>query len=105
MRRLGLLWALSLLLVFVQQAALLHEIGHLHHGAQTEGATVQADSGSAGNAPCPTCQGFAQATNLAFSSPLPDLAGPTGLMAAAEACRALRGTDIPTPRSRGPPQV
>ncbi len=105
MRQLGPLWVLSLLLVFVQQGAVLHEIGHLDRSAQVGGVTLQPGSGPAGNASCPICQAFSQFANFAFGAAQLRLLCPPSLVAAAEPRRTFRSAETPTPRSRGPPQV
>jgi hypothetical protein len=102
MRRSSLAWILSLLLVFAQHGALLHGIGHLSHSDRTTGATIGA---LAESNLCPACEAFAQVANPAFAAaetlvlPLP------GLLPTAEPRSPVVGTDTPTPRSRGPPQV
>ena len=102
MRRSSLAWLLSLLLVLVQHGALLHAIGHLSHSERAAGATIEA---LADGSQCPACEAFAQVANPAFAAaetlalPLP------GLLPTPEPRSPVVGTDAPTPRSRGPPQV
>jgi hypothetical protein len=104
MRRVSLAWLLSLLLVFAQLGALLHELGHLSQGAAHGGAQLtqlhDADRGS-----CATCQGFAQVTNPAGSAhaSLPAIAA--RLLPGAGPDHVFTGADTPTPRSRGPPHA
>ena len=103
MRRVSLAWVLSLLLVFAQLGAVLHELGHLSQGAGN-GAQLSslhdADRGA-----CPSCEGFAQVANpaggalVALAAPLPAPAAVFG------PGHAFAGADAPTPRNRGPPHV
>jgi len=104
MRRLSFTWVLSLLLVFVQHGAVLHELGHLSHGALSSTATLDAPQ-PLDSALCPTCEAFAQIANPA-SAAAPDIAvSPCGLLQIPDPPFASAGSGPPTPRSRGPPQV
>ena len=104
MRRLSLSWILSLLLVFAQQGAVLHELGHLSHGDRGSAPALRADAHLIDSA-CSTCAAFAQVTNPA--------AGTAGTLAASAAAYlptpapsyAVVAADAPTPRNRGPPQA
>jgi hypothetical protein len=104
MRRLSLAWVLSLLLVFAQQGAVLHGLGHLSHDARPAGPELaqlqDSDSGS-----CPTCEAFAQVTNPAGSGTTVPVVCPARLLAGVAGCHAFTGAYALTPRSRGPPQV
>lgn len=103
MRRLSLPWVLSLLLVFAQHGAVLHELGHLSHDRGSAPA-LRADL-HLGDGPCATCEAFAQVANPA--------SGAAGTLAASAALYlptpdpvyAIVAADTPTPRSRGPPQA
>jgi hypothetical protein len=104
MRRLSLAWVLSLLLVFAQQGAVLHGLGHLSHDATPTGAQLvqlqDSDSGS-----CPSCEAFAQVTNPAGGGATVPIICPARLLAVATGCHAFTGAYALTPRSRGPPQA
>ena len=103
MRRLSFPWVLSLLLVFAQNGAVLHELSHLSQG-QHSGATLRAEPLN-GGAACPTCESFAQVATPA-SGAAPSLAVcPTGLLPTPEPRAAFAGAHRLTPRSRGPPQA
>ncbi len=103
MRRFPLAWLLSLLLVFAQHGALLHELGHLGHG-DTAGATLHADSlADAGQ--CSTCNAFAQVSNPAGAAAAVLIVDNAGLLPVPEPRYTIAGAQAPTPRSRGPPQV
>ena len=102
MRRSSLAWVLSLLLVLAQHGALLHGIGHLIHSDGTTGAAIEslADAG-----PCAACEAFAQVANPAVAAADSLAVSVPGLLPTPEPRDAVAGTDAPTPRSRGPPQV
>jgi hypothetical protein len=104
MSRRSLTWLLSLFLLLAQQGAVLHELGHLSHGAAA-GASLQAvgdvlDSGS-----CPTCHAFSQVANQ-VGAHVPGLSlSPAAIACAPEPGSAIVAVDPPPPRSRGPPQA
>jgi hypothetical protein len=102
-RRLSFSWVLSLLLVFAQHGAVLHELGHLSHGDRDAGATLRAQQPA--DSICAACEAFSQVANPA-SGGAHTLAAcaPVFLEVPAPAC-AFLGADTPTPRSRGPPQA
>ncbi|MGH8267032.1 MAG: hypothetical protein ACRETS_06915 [Steroidobacteraceae bacterium] len=97
-------WVLSLLLVFAQTGAVLHELGHLSHSQHASGASVRADP-LHDSAVCPTCESFAPVASPASGGvpSLPVYRG--GFLPIPEPCYAIVGADTPTPRSRGPPQA
>jgi hypothetical protein len=104
MRRFSLAWVLSVLLVFAQQGAVLHSLGHLSHAATHTGPQLvqlqESDSGS-----CPSCDAFAQVTNPAGGC-APDLVVcRQRLLAEVAGCHAFEGAYALTPRSRGPPSI
>jgi hypothetical protein len=102
-RRLPLAWILSLLLVFAQQGAVLHELGHLSHGDRGDGPALSAQQPA--DSICPTCEAFAQVANPAAGAADTFAAcAPAFLAVPAPSC-AFLGADTPTPRSRGPPQA
>jgi hypothetical protein len=105
MHRRSLSWLLSLLLLVTQHAAVLHELGHLSHGTSTHGAMLDQGDELRDNGACPTCQGFSQIANPATASALVLTLSPAAFIAALDPSYAIVGAEIPTPRSRGPPQV
>jgi hypothetical protein len=105
MRRLTLSWMLSLLLVFAQLGAVLHELGHLSHATHSSGSSLQLDTQAADSNACPSCAGFAQVANPASGSPPSLLVAVAGLHAVPTPVAVIGGADVPAPRSRGPPQV
>ena len=104
MRRVSLAWLLSLLLVFAQLGALLHELGHLNQ-AGVNGGTQLTALHDADSGPCATCQGFAQVTNPVGSAHAGLVASPAKLLAGPSPDHIFAGADAPTPRSRGPPHA
>jgi hypothetical protein len=104
MRRLSASWVLSLLLVFAQNGAVLHELGHLGHAEDAHGAVLRADSAT-GSAVCPTCEAYAQVANPAAGPVATVPLCPARFLPAPEPARAVAGVDAPTPRSRGPPLI
>ncbi len=103
-RRLPIAWILSLLLVFAQCGAVLHELGHLSHAGHASGVSVEglqiADDGV-----CPTCEAFAQIANPAAGAGVDLTVCPPEVIPAPDPCYSIIGAATPTPRSRGPPQV
>jgi hypothetical protein len=102
-RRLYIAWILSLLLVFAQCGALLHELGHLSHAghAGTPAAALYATDDGA----CPTCEAYAQIANPAGAVTVVLAACPAEFLPTPDPCDSIAGADAPTPRSRGPPQA
>ena len=102
-RRLSIAWVLSLLLVFAQHGALLHELGHLSHAghAGPAAAVLQAtDDGT-----CPTCEAYAQIASPASATDAHVAVCPAEFLPAPEPCYGIAAADAPNPRSRGPPRV
>jgi hypothetical protein len=105
MRRLGLSWMVSLLLLLAQHGALLHELSHFSRDTHTAGATLRQDSRPLESGPCLTCEAFSQVTNPATAGAAHVPLCPPALIPAPDPCYAVVAADAPTPRSRGPPQV
>src|SRR5580700_531883 len=105
MRRRSISWVLSLLLLVAQHGAVLHELSHLSHGTSTHGPVLERSDPPADNSACPTCQAFSQVANPATASSMVLAYCPAPLIAALDPAYAILGAEIPTPRSRGPPQV
>jgi len=95
---------MSLLLVLVQQGAVLHELGHLSHGDRASVPSLQADPHNS-DADCPTCQAFAQVTNPASGTAGTLPASPAACLPMAAPIHAVIAAETLTPRSRGPPRA
>ena len=105
MRRSSLALLLSFLLVFVQQGAVLHELGHLSHSDAAGVTALAADSHDLNGAYCPACEGFAQIANPAAAA-IPAVAVcPSGYLPTPDPRYAIVAANPPAPRSRGPPQA
>ncbi|HEV2229724.1 MAG TPA: hypothetical protein VGR86_12285 [Steroidobacteraceae bacterium] len=104
MRRLSLSWVLSLLLVFAQCGAVLHELGHLSRGERGNTPALRADVQIADGA-CSTCAAFAQVTNPASGAVNTLAASAAAYLRTPAPVYAIAAADTLTPRSRGPPQA
>jgi hypothetical protein len=104
---------LWVLLVTAQQAAVVHELGHLtrfggnhmHSGADAGAPTeTRADAADVAETACALCPGFAQVVTPAFSHQfeIPLLVRATGVLSP-EPLSASADAAVPAPRSRGPP--
>jgi hypothetical protein len=104
MRRIYFPWVISLLLLLAQHGAVLHELSHLGQGSAPHGVSAQyserLDSG-----PCLTCEAFAQVANPAAGAAAAPATAPAEFIPTPAPGCVLVGTDAPSPRSRGPPQV
>ena len=105
MRRASLSWLLSLLLVLVQHGAVLHELGHLGQAGHSGGPALHTDLHAAGTAVCPTCEAYAQIANPVGASAHAVAVVPAALLRTPDPGYIIPVVDVPTPRSRGPPQV
>lgn len=105
MRRAGLSWVLSLLLVLAQHGAVLHELAHLSQNPHTQGTALRAHAQPLDQGVCFTCEAFAQVTNPASSAAVSQPVCPATFLPTSDPCFRIVGVDTPTPRSRGPPQV
>jgi len=105
MRRSSLALLLSFLLVFVQHGAVLHELGHLSHSDSVAATAQPADPHGVSVAFCPTCEGFAQIANPAAAGVPAVAIQPRGYLPTPDPRYAVIAANIPTPRSRGPPQA
>jgi len=103
-RRLSLSWVLSLLLVFAQHGAVLHELGHLSHAGQDGGPALRADVQIVDGA-CSTCAAFAQVANPASGAVNTLAASAAVYLPVPAPVFAVAAADVPTPRNRGPPQA
>ena len=103
MRRLSLPWVLSLLLVFAQQGAVLHELGHLQHGDRGSVPALRAQLPA--DATCATCEAFAQVANPASGAAHTLSASASVYLPTPAPDYTIVAADALTPRSRGPPQA
>jgi hypothetical protein len=103
-RRLSLAWVISLLLVFAQHGAVLHELGHLSHGERGSSPALRADLQVIDGA-CSTCAAFAQVANPAAGTVNTLAASAAIRLAPSEPLYTVAAADVPTPRNRGPPQA
>ena len=94
---------LSLLLVFAQYGALLHELGHLSRAGHATPATAELQATDDGA--CPTCEAYAQIANPAAAAAADLALCPAEFLPAPEPHYGIAAADAPTPRSRGPPQA
>lgn len=103
MRRLSLPWVLSLLLVFAQHGAVLHELSHLSHSDRGQGSALRAQLPASSS--CATCEAFAQLANPASGAAHSLCASAAVYLPTPAPVSAIVAADTPTPRSRGPPQA
>ncbi|HYB64426.1 MAG TPA: hypothetical protein VEC59_04115 [Steroidobacteraceae bacterium] len=103
MRRLPLPWILSLLLVFAQHGAVLHELGHLSHGDRAQGSALSAQLPA--DSSCATCEAFTQVANPASGAAHTLSASAAVYLPIPVPVYAIIAADTLTPRSRGPPQA
>ena len=96
---------LALLLVLDQQGALLHELGHLRHGAGAAPVTLHAEEHPADGLACPTCEGFAQIANPASGAVHTVPLCPAAFLPTPDPCHSIAGARALSPRSRGPPLI
>jgi hypothetical protein len=105
MRRASLSWFLSLLLVLVQHGAVLHELSHLGQAERGGGPALRTDLSTSGNTACPTCEAYAQIANPVGASAPAVAVLPAAVLRTPDPAYSIPVVDVPTPRSRGPPQV
>src|SRR6202035_1636413 len=93
---------LPLLLLFAQQAALLHELIHIHPAGSSQ---VRYDNELLAGKICDTCAAFAQVGNPTIGSVavLPTIAAAHYYVP--EPVYSIVAAAAPPPRSRGPPRV
>jgi len=94
---------LSLLLVFAQHGAVLHELGHLSRGDHDAGAALSAQQPA--DTVCAACEAFAQVANPASGGTHTLAACAPAFLPVPAPASAFVACDAPTPRSRGPPQA
>jgi hypothetical protein len=105
MRRVHVSWLMSLLLVLAQHGAVLHELGHLGHASAPHGLSLQRGGQLLDNGPCMTCEAFAQVATPAAGKVASPVTAAAALIPTPAPGYAIVAADVPSPRSRGPPQV
>jgi hypothetical protein len=97
------LLALLLLLMGAQQAAVVHELGHI---SGWNGETARVEAGTAADTSCALCPVFAQVVTPAFSHSfhIPPLGRARPEQSSEPSYSAIDDT-VPRPRSRGPPSL
>jgi len=103
-RRPSLGWLLSLLLVFAQHGAVLHELSHLGQGEHGSAPALRADVQPLDSA-CSTCAAFAVVANPASGTANTFVAFAAVVLPVPAPASSFIGADAPTPRNRGPPQA
>lgn len=103
MRRLSLPWVLSLLLVFAQHGAVLHELGHLSRGESGHAPAVRAQLPA--DTVCTLCEAFAQVATPASGAASTLAPSAAVYLPNPAPAYAVIAADTLTPRSRGPPQA
>src|SRR5215469_10247344 len=93
------LMLLALLLVLDQQGALLHELGHLHRGADAAAVTLHAEAHPAEGPGCPTCEAFAQIANPASAAVHTVPLCPAAFLPTPDPCYSIAGAQALSPRS------
>jgi hypothetical protein len=104
MRKLHISIIISLLLLLVQQGAVLHEMSHIvREGAAASalGASVQADNSL--DKTCALCLAFSQVANPAGNTVSTALFEPSSCAAGSNPFCSITPADVLNPRSRGPP--
>jgi len=101
MRKLHISLGLALLLLLAQQGAVLHEVSHICRVGSHVEARVQADTLL--EKTCELCLAFSQVANPAGNTVAVVRFEPSACAAGSKPLRAATPTDVPTPRSRGPP--
>jgi len=101
MRKLHISLGLALLLLTAQLGAVLHEVSHICRvGTNVQ---AQAHSDTVLEKTCDLCFAFSQVANPAGSTVAVGLFEPSSCAAGSLAACAATPADVPTPRSRGPP--
>ncbi len=105
MRKLLLTVVLPFILLFSQQGAVTHELGHLTEALARAASGQQSSSRQAGDLQCEACLAFAHLAGVATAH----VAHPALLSFAfavpANEAPAFIAADAPAARSRGPPAV
>ena len=100
MSRNRIVLALALLLVFAQQGAILHELGHVY---RTGAPALKNDPTLLDGKLCETCLAFAQAANPASGTTyVPPIVAAVRHVSP-EPRYSIIAAGVPAPRSRGPP--
>jgi hypothetical protein len=103
--RLAILTVSALLLLLVQQGAVLHELSHVYYTAQHSGAHLSDNQQLPDIEHCPVCRSFAQVgASVCGSVHSFDLA-PAAQLRVPDSVYSIIGAKAPTARSRGPPEA
>jgi hypothetical protein len=105
MRRFRLALALPLLVLFAQQGALLHELTHVYYSAHALSSELRQDQQLPDDSLCPTCQAFAQVAHPAVGTATIQISPSAPYLTPPDPSHRVAAAEVPTPRSRGPPQT
>jgi hypothetical protein len=100
--RFHLALVLPLLLVFAQQGAMLHELGHIHADGSSE---IRYEKAALAAKLCDTCAAFAQIGNPASASIAVLPAAAAAHHYVPEPVYSIVAAEAPPSRSRGPPRI
>jgi hypothetical protein len=100
MSRNRIVLALALLLVFAQQGAILHELGHVY---RTGAPALKNDATIPHGKLCETCLAFAQAANPASGTTFVPPLIVAVRHVSPDPQYSIIAAAVPAPRSRGPP--
>jgi hypothetical protein len=103
MRKLHISLGLALLLLLVQQGAVLHEVSHICRVGTNVHAQVHAETVL--ERTCQLCLAFSQAANPVPNSAATVLFEPSSCLAHSQVSCAAIAAEVLTPRSRGPPSA
>jgi len=104
MRKLLLAFLLPVVLLFSQQGAITHEIGHIADFVARAGGGAQDGAGhAAGDLQCQACLAFAHLAGAITAQVVPPALLGFGFHFAVIEAPAFIAADAPTARSRGPP--
>jgi hypothetical protein len=103
MRKLLLTFALPLILLFSQQGAVVHELGHLTDAVARAAAGEGSSGHQAGDLQCQACLAFAHLSGVATAHVVPPALLSFSFALPANEAPVFIAADAPTARSRGPP--
>ena len=105
MRKLLLTFVLPLVLLFSQQGAVVHELGHLTDAVARATAGEGASGHQAGDLQCEACLAFAHLAGVAAAHVAHPALLSFSFAVPANEAPVFIAADAPSARSRGPPQV
>jgi hypothetical protein len=103
MRKLLLTLVLPLILLFSQQGAVVHELGHLTDAVALAAGGQGASGHPAGDLQCEACLAFAHLAGAAVAHVAPPALLSFGFAVPSNETPAFIAADAPAARSRGPP--